>query len=135
MEDGRKKSPGESKIVLLVEDARDVRLLLSEFLARNGYTVLSAENGREAIEASRQHAGPIELLLTDVVMPGMSGQELACHLTTERPETRVLYISGYALETIIKFGALQPTASLLQKPFTLDALARKVRDVLEQPRS
>src|ERR1700687_4309325 len=135
LQDSRKESPSGSTIVLLVEDVHEVRILISDYLARNGYTVLSAGNGRQAIEAARQHPGPIQLLLTDVVMPGMSAQELALRVTAERPETRVLYMSGYTLETIIKYGALQPTASLLQKPFTLDDRARKVRDVLEEPRS
>jgi DNA-binding response OmpR family regulator len=116
---------------LLVEDAQGVRILTREFLVSSGYTVLVAENGQEAIEVAQKHQGLIHLLLTDVVMPGMSGQELAGRLTTMRPEMKVLYMSGHTNETVLRHGVLETGADLLQKPFMLDDLACKVRAVLE----
>jgi len=131
LQDSRKESPSGSTIVLLVEDVHEVRILISDYLARNGYTVLSAGNGRQAIEAARQHPGPIQLLLTDVVMPGMSGQELALRVTAERPETRVLYMSGYTDDEIVRRGLHDPSMSFIQKPFTAENLAMQVRKVLD----
>jgi len=122
-----------SETVLVVEDHEDVRRLTERVLRSRGYTVLVSANGPEALRAAAQHAGPIHLLVTDVVMPGMSGREVSLLLAPARPEMRVLYLSGYADESIIHHGVLDPGLAFLQKPFTPDRLARKVRDLLEGP--
>jgi two-component system cell cycle sensor histidine kinase/response regulator CckA len=131
LEEKREAPPRGSETVLLVEDAKGVRILIREYLISAGYTVLIAENGQRAIEVAQKHPGRIHLLLTDVVMPGISGQELARRLTAMRPEMKVLYMSGYASETVVRHGLLESGASLFQKPFTQDDLARKIREVLE----
>jgi signal transduction histidine kinase/CheY-like chemotaxis protein len=133
MEKRGENIPRGSETVLLVEDAHGVRILTREYLASTGYSVLVAEDGPEAIEAAQKHQGPIHLLLTDVVMPGMNGQELAGRLTAMRPEMKVLYMSGYTNEIVFRHGISESGPPLLQKPFTLDELARQVRDVLEAP--
>ncbi len=120
-----------SETVLVVEDEMSVRRLTRQFLEENGYRVLEAMEGREALRISNQHKGPIHLLLTDVVMPQMSGRELAHSLVPLRPEMKVLYMSGYTDDAIVHHGVLERDIDFLQKPFTLDALAHKVREVLE----
>ncbi|HEV2752175.1 MAG TPA: ATP-binding protein [Gemmatimonadales bacterium] len=119
--------------LLVVEDHPDVRRLTKKVLEARGYTVLVAAEGSEALRLAAQHAGPIDLLVTDVVMPGMSGREAALLLTAQRPDLKVLYLSGYADETIVRHGVLEPGLAFLQKPFAPDVLARKVRDVLDSP--
>ncbi len=123
-------APG-SETILLVEDAAAVRKLIVKVLRKLGYTVLEARHGRSAVSLSRAFQGPINLLLTDVVMPGMSGRELAERLAPQRPEMKVLYISGHSSDAIVQHGVLDPAIAYLQKPFTRDALARKVRVVLD----
>jgi two-component system, cell cycle sensor histidine kinase and response regulator CckA len=123
-------SPG-TETVLLVEDEEVVRLLAREILRMNGYTVLEARDGREALLLSEAHPGPIHLMLTDVVMPKMSGRELAERLVPKRPGTRVLYMSGYTDDAIVRHGVLEDGIAFLQKPFTARTLALKVRDVLD----
>ncbi|MGH9861995.1 MAG: PAS domain S-box protein [Candidatus Acidiferrales bacterium] len=123
-------APRGSETVLLVEDEEPLRRLAREFLESNGYRVLEAPTGQEALRLAERFQGPIHLLLTDVVMPGLSGRELAERLAPRRPETKVLYMSGYTEDAIVHHGVLGPGMSLLQKPFTLDALARKLRQVL-----
>jgi len=118
--------------VLVVEDEGMLRELACEFLRKSGYMVLEAGNGSKAVEISRGHRGPIHLLMTDAVMPGMSGRELAQRLHEERPETKVLYVSGYTDDSVLRNGLLQPGTAFLQKPFTRDSLARKVREVLDR---
>ena len=125
--------PRGSETVLLVEDEEVVRNLVREILEGNGYTVLEARNGAEALDLGRRFTGPIHLLVTDVVMPKMSGRELAERLVTIHRETRVLYMSGYTDGAIGHHGVLDPHTELLQKPFTFDALAQKVRKVLDAP--
>ena len=125
--------PRGSETVLLVEDEEVVRNLVREILEGNGYTVLEARNGAEALELGRRFKGPIHLLVTDVVMPKMSGRELADRLVTIHRETRVLYMSGYTDGAIGQHGVLDPYTEFLQKPFTFDALAQKVRKVLDAP--
>ncbi len=124
------KLPCGSETVLLVEDSGALRKLAREFLEQGGYTVLEAGEGAGAMDVAQQHAGPIHLLLTDVVMPGMSGQQLATQLKRDRRETKVLYMSGYPEDAISYHGVLEPGVVLLQKPFTRKALADKVREVL-----
>ncbi|HEV2106284.1 MAG TPA: ATP-binding protein, partial [Candidatus Eisenbacteria bacterium] len=116
--------------VLLAEDDERLRPLIRDVLADLGYTVLAAEDAAAALAAARAHAGPIELLVTDVVLPGESGRELARALATVRPGTRVLYVSGYTDDTVVQQGMLEPGGAFLQKPFTPEALARKIREVL-----
>ena len=130
LEEGR---PSGSETVLLVEDEEVVRNLVREILEGNGYTVLEARNGAEALDLGRRFSGPIHLLVTDVVMPKMSGRELAERLVTIHRETRVLYMSGYTDGAIGHHGVLDPHTELLQKPFTFDALTQKVRKVLDAP--
>ncbi len=119
-----------TETVLLVEDEEVVRLLAREILRMNGYTVLEARHGREALLLSDAHQGPIHLMLTDVVMPKMSGRELAERLVPRRPEMRVLYMSGYTDDAIVRHGVLEEGIAFLQKPFTARTLALKVREVL-----
>jgi len=124
-------APGR-ETVLLAEDEQLVRLLARKILEQAGYTVLVAAGGAEALQLATQHAGPIDLLVTDVVMPEMSGRELVHRLAEQRPQTRVLYMSGYADEAIERHGVLDPGTAFIQKPFTPAGLARKVREVLDE---
>jgi PAS domain S-box-containing protein len=119
-----------SETVLLVEDDVSLRSLARRALEMYGYRVLEASSAEAAIQATRAHGGPIHLLLTDTVMPGRSGPELVRVLTAERPDLKVLYMSGYTPEGILRHGLLQETVAFLQKPFTPDALVAKVRSVL-----
>ncbi len=120
-----------SETVLVVEDEEAVRRLSCRVLESHGYTVLAAGRGDQALHVASRHTGPIQLLVTDVVMPGMSGRELAKRLSSLRPATKVLYLSGYTDDAIVRHGVLEPGVSFLQKPFTPAALARKVREVLD----
>jgi two-component system cell cycle sensor histidine kinase/response regulator CckA len=119
------------EIVLLVEDADALRKLARSFLKDRGFQVLAAANGEEALQVAASHRGPIHLLLTDVIMPGMNGRVLAEHLLPKRPEMRVLYISGYTDSFIAGHGVLEAGTHLLHKPFTEQALIAKVREVLD----
>jgi two-component system, cell cycle sensor histidine kinase and response regulator CckA len=120
-----------SETVLLVEDAEPLRKLANMFLRDSGYNVLTAADGREALEVARSHSGPIHLLLTDVVMPGINGRVLAERLAPRQPGMKVLYMSGYTDSFIAGHGVLEAGTHLLHKPFTQDVLARKVREVLD----
>jgi PAS domain S-box-containing protein len=124
-------SPRGSETVLLVEDEENVRDLACEFLQLNGYRVLKAANGGEALLICEQHEGPIHLMITDVVMPRMSGRELAERLVPLRPEMKVLYTSGYTDDALVPHGVLEPGTHFIEKPFTSDALASTVREVLD----
>ncbi len=117
--------------VLLVEDEDAVRDLARDILQARGYTVLEARHGAEALRISEQHPGPIHLMLTDVVMPEMTGRVLAGRLAALRPETKVLYMSGYTDNAVVHHGVLDPGTVFLQKPFTGAVLARKVREMLD----
>ena len=118
--------------ILLVEDETNLRRLVHQYLEQQGYTVLEAAEGAAAIEVSNSHLGPIHLLLTDVILPGMNGRELAHTSLKLRPETRVLYMSGYSENAIAHDGILEEGITLLQKPFTLPALKAKVREKLSR---
>jgi len=117
--------------ILLVEDEDAVRDLARDILAGCGYTVLEARHGAEALGISAAHAGKIDLMLTDVVMPEMNGRELAERLAAQRPETKVLYMSGYTDHAVVHHGVLAPQTEFLQKPFTEVVLARKLRELLD----
>jgi CheY-like chemotaxis protein len=120
-----------TETVLLVEDEASLRNLGSHLLQLCGYSVIEAECGAQAIALSRDYQGPIHLLLTDVVMPGMSGRMLAEELVEQRPQMKVLYMSGYTGQTVGAHGVLAEGSFFLPKPFTRDALARKVRIALD----
>jgi GAF domain-containing protein/CheY-like chemotaxis protein len=124
------EEPGGGETILLVEDEDSVRDLAREILEGRGYTVLEARDGSQALEISEAHAGAIALLLTDVVMPGMSGPQLADRITARRPAVRVLYVSGYTDRAIVT-GDGPPAAALLHKPFSPGVLAGKVREALD----
>jgi CheY-like chemotaxis protein len=123
--------PRGCETILLVEDEEAVRSLARGLLESSGYEVLEANGAHEALQVGKRHKERIHLLLTDVVMPQMSGRELAEHLAPLHPETKVLYMSGYADNAVVHHGLLDPSAFFLQKPFTADALARKLREVLD----
>ena len=121
---------GGTETVLLVEDEESVRQLVRETLAAKGYRVVEADNGESGVAVAAKHQGKIDLVITDVVMPGMGGRELVKQLAQTRPETKVLYLSGYTEDAIVSEGTIESGAAFLQKPFTLQNLARKVREVL-----
>ncbi|MGE5283421.1 MAG: PAS domain S-box protein [Actinomycetota bacterium] len=123
-------SPG-TETVLLTEDEEGVRRLAREILSGNGYKVLEAANGREAVLLSEGHRGKIHLLLTDVVMPELSGRDLGERIRRQRPDLRILYMSGYTDDAILRHGVREDGIPFLQKPFTPEGLARKVREVLD----
>jgi PAS domain S-box-containing protein len=123
--------PQGTETVLLVEDEPALRTLIFEILARAGYRVLQGAKPDEALAAAAGHAGPIDLVLTDVIMPNMSGRQMAEVLRAARPQARVLFMSGYTDDAISHHGILDPGMHFLEKPFTRDALLRKVREVLE----
>ncbi len=118
-----------TETLLLVEDETAVRRSESEFLSRAGYTVIEAANGVEALRIAREYQGQIDLLVTDVVMPGMGGPQLVESLAAERPRMRALFVSGYAESTILRRGVVDLHTSFLQKPFSLRALAAKIREI------
>jgi two-component system cell cycle sensor histidine kinase/response regulator CckA len=136
--DAQRKPPADlpeslhgTETLLLVEDETSLRKLSRHLLEFCGYHVVEAENGPQALELSQQYEGMIHLLLTDVVMPGMSGRVLADKLVLQRPQTRVVYMSGYTGQTVGEHGVLADGSFFLSKPFTREALARKVREALD----
>jgi DNA-binding response OmpR family regulator len=120
-----------TETILLVEDADPLRKLAEMFLKESGYQILSAADGQQALQTARQHAGPIDLLLTDVVMPGMNGRVLGERLAITQPKMKVLYMSGYTDSFIAGHGVLEAGTHLLHKPFTQETLTRKVRELLD----
>src|SRR6185312_6662769 len=123
--------PRGCETLLLAEDEAAVRQATREFLTLNGYIVLEAKNGTDALAIARSYDGPIDLMITDVVMPQMGGAILAEGLASERPDMKVLFVSGYAEATVLRHGAIDVTTRFLQKPFSLKVLARKIREVLD----
>jgi two-component system, cell cycle sensor histidine kinase and response regulator CckA len=124
-------SPRGAETVLLVEDEQQVLDLGLRFLQRCGYTVLTASTPEAALELAARHRGKIHLLITDAVMPGMSGQELKKNLEPTQPGLKTLFMSGYAAETFVDPDAPHSKPHFLQKPFTFEGLAQKVRDLLD----
>ena len=120
-----------TETLLIVENEPAIRNLLQVALRRNGYTVLAAESGREALELVRNHDGAIDLLITDVMMPDMDGPELVRQLSTILPDTRTLFMSGYMDDTLGERGILSSNANFIQKPFSPRTIAQKVRDILD----
>ena len=123
-----------SGTVLVVEDELALGELAREFLEGLGYTVLQANNGTDALRTSEQYREPIHVMVTDVVMPGLSGPEVATRLSEAHPETKVLYMSGYTDNAVVLQGVLDKNSPFLQKPFSLDTLAEKVHDLFESHR-
>jgi CheY-like chemotaxis protein len=128
----RATSARASETLLIVEDEEGVRGLLREVLAGEGYRVLEAPSGGEALEVCREYEGDIRMTLTDVVMPGMSGREIAEHASRLRPGMKVIFMSGHTDESIVRHGVLDPGVHFLEKPFTPDALLDKARRVLDE---
>ena len=126
-------SPRGTETVLLVEDAAQLRTLSRKILERQGYRVIEAADGAAALHVAAADPGPIHLVLTDVVMPGLGAQHMAAELTRLRPTVRVLYSSGYTDDAIVRHGVLRAGVAYLQKPFTPEVLAIKVREVLDAP--
>jgi two-component system cell cycle sensor histidine kinase/response regulator CckA len=122
---------GGIETILLVEDSDSLRELGREILEEHGYKVIEASSGTAALEALARHAGSLDLILTDLVMSGMSGRELADQVTRMRPGTKVLFMSGYTDDALGHHGVLDAGTAFVEKPFTIDGLLRKVRDVLD----
>jgi len=115
-----------------VEDDLSLRKLVCKVIDQYGYQVLEAANGEKALKVAGEHDGPIHLLITDVVMPKMSGREVADSLQSLRPEVKVLYMSGYTDSTISHHGVLEKDTNFIEKPFTPEGLALKVREVMDK---
>ena len=123
--------PPGTESILLVEDEELLRQLLTTLLQRLGYQVVAAPSGQAALDIAAETARPLHLVLTDVVMPGMNGRELAEQLVAARPGLRVLYMSGYTEDAVLRHGLTTATVNFIAKPMTPDALARKLREVLD----
>jgi two-component system cell cycle sensor histidine kinase/response regulator CckA len=128
-----RKYRGGDETVLLVEDDASLRQFVSTVLGECGYKIIEAHDGIEAIAIAEQFAGPIDLVLTDVVMPKMGGRELSATLAARREGIKVLYMSGYTDDAVVLHELLEARMPYLQKPFTAEVLARKVRDLLVIP--
>jgi hypothetical protein len=122
---------GGSETILVVEDEDVVRSLACRGLREQGYTVLEARHGREALDLVAAASGAIDLVISDVVMPEASGRELGARLASLQPELPILYMSGYTGDDVIQRGLLEPGMPFQQKPFTPEGLARKVREMLD----
>jgi len=128
------KMPRGKETILIVEDFEEVRELAVEVLERQGYKLLKAGNGNETLQICKGYKDQIHLMVTDVVMPGMSGRELADRIKSFHPGMKILYTSGYADDTVVRYGVPMEGVNYLQKPFTMEGLARKVREVLDDSR-
>jgi CheY-like chemotaxis protein len=128
----KEELPRGNETILIVEDEEEVRKLAGKILERQGYRILETLNGDDALLACERRKGPIHLMLADIVMPGMSGSVLAKLLKPLCPEIKILYMSGYTDNAIVRHGVLEKGVNYIQKPFTLKGLARKVREVLDK---
>src|SRR5260370_23159612 len=126
------EAPRGTETILLAEDEQDVREVAREFLESGGYMVIEARDGADALNSVEKHEGAIDLLVTDMVMPGMTGQELTARLLENRPEIRVLYQSGYSERAAVDSGRGDSSMRLLAKPFNRWALLRAVHEILKQ---
>ena len=124
--------PGR-RTVLVVDDEDDLRDIMCFSLRRRGFDTLAGGGAQEALAVSRDHDGPIDVLVTDLGLPGVTGSQLAAMLVADRPDLRVLYVSGWSREIAIERGLVEPTGTVLQKPFTPDHLVEAVRAVLLAP--
>jgi two-component system, cell cycle sensor histidine kinase and response regulator CckA len=124
---------GGAETILVTEDEDIVRTISVRALEKRGYRVIQAHDAREALKLSKSHPGPIDLLLTDVVMPGMNGQELVAALKLTRPDARILYMSGYSREMVARHGVMESGAGFIEKAFSAEKLCRTVRAILDQP--
>jgi CheY-like chemotaxis protein len=120
-----------TETIMVVEDEEPVRSLARRLLTAKGYTVLTAASGPDALAQLAGRSGTVHLLLTDVVMPGMGGRQLAERLRLDRPDIKVLFVSGYSDNDVLERGVVEPGAPFLPKPFTAEALLLQVRDVLD----
>ncbi len=120
-----------TETVLLVEDESELRILARDILKKNGYRIIEAVHGEDALAKASQHHGPIHLMISDVMMPKLGGQELARRLKSTRKETKVIFMSGYASDAVLRHGVLEPGAVFIEKPFTGDTLMQHVRRVLD----
>jgi len=127
----KQELPQGSETILVVEDEEEVRKLAVEILRRQNYKVLEAAQGEEALLICEKHDGRIHLLLTDVVMPGLNGPDLARRMKYSHPQMKVIFMSGYSDKGIFQRGILDPETGLLQKPFSLESLTGKVREALD----
>jgi CheY-like chemotaxis protein len=125
------EAPRGVETILLVEDENAVRQSTGQFLRLNGYTIVEAKDGEDALRVARSYSGTIDMMITDVVMPHLGGAKLAAQLASTRPAMKVLFVSGYAETTVLRHGAIDVTNSFLQKPFGLKSLAVKIRQVLD----
>jgi CheY-like chemotaxis protein len=123
-------TPPPSRTVLVVDDEDDLREIMCYSLQRRGFTTLAAAEPHEAVEVCRDHDGPIDVLITDLNLPGLPGVQLAALLTAMRPQLRVLYASGWSRDAAMDRGLVDDRATMVQKPFTPDQLAEAVRTVL-----
>jgi CheY-like chemotaxis protein len=130
-EQGKADRPEGNETILLVEDEADVRCLVCEVLQQHGYTVLTSAQPQDALEICETHAGLIDLLLTDVVLPQMSGRDLAERIGLARPHIRVLFMSGYTENAMLGAGIPGSEEAFLKKPFTPAMLTQKIREVLD----
>jgi DNA-binding NtrC family response regulator len=126
----RHESAGRETL-LIVENEAAIRNLLQMAFRRDGYSVLAAESGHEALAIVRDHTGAIDLVITDVIMPDMDGPELVKHLQSLRPHTRTLFMSGYTNETLGEHGIVSGNVNFIQKPFSPRVIAQRVRDILD----
>jgi len=127
------QQPGAGKMILVLDDEAEIRKLVAATLTRSGYKVLTADNGDNAIKAHKRTKHPIDLLLLDVVSPGLSGPMVADRIVETQPGLRVLFMSGYDRTNVVQRYVVEKGYALLTKPFTPDQLAKKVREVMEAP--
>ena len=127
------QQPGASKMILVLDDEAEVRKLVAAVLTRNGYKVVTADNGDNAIKAYKKSKHPVDLLLLDVVSPGLSGPMVADRIAESQPGMRVLFMSGYDHTNVVQRYVVEKGYALLTKPFTPEQLAKKVREVMDAP--
>lgn len=130
---GTSRTLAGKETILLVEDEESLRRLTCTTLELGGYRVLEAKDGVDALESSKRYDGPIDLLLTDIVMPGMGGRALAQELVRRRPGIRIVYMSGYTGQAVGAQGPIDPGSDFLAKPFTREVLTRRIRETLDRP--